>query len=73
MYLSPLLCKFLDKGPIQIPTYKEGKQNNQLKHKIEKVNLRPNHVDYLAQYILEEHRLLGHAFHSMQLLLIKEL
>ena len=37
------------------------------------MNLRSNHVNYLAQYILKEHRLLGHAFHSMQLLLIEEL
>lgn len=32
-----------------------------------------NHVHNLTQYIFEKHRLLGHAFHSMQLLLVKEL
>lgn len=32
-----------------------------------------NHVDHLAQYILKKHWLLAHAFHSMQLLLIKKL
>lgn len=41
--------------------------------KDEKANLRSNHVNYLAQYILKKHRLLGHALHPMQLLLIKEL
>ena len=38
-----------------------------------RVYLWTNHINYLTQYILKEHRLLGHAFHSMQLLLIKEL
>lgn len=32
-----------------------------------------NHINYLTQDILKKHRLLSHAFHSMQLLLIKEL
>lgn len=32
-----------------------------------------NHIDYLTQNILKKHRLLSHAFHSMQLLLIKKL
>lgn len=38
-----------------------------------RANLWSNHVNYLAQYIFEEHRLLSHAFHSMQLFLVKEL
>jgi hypothetical protein len=41
--------------------------------KDEKANLGMNHVNYLAQYILKKHRLLGHALHPMQLLLIKKL
>jgi len=41
--------------------------------KNEKANLWSNHVNYLAQDILKKHRLLGHALHPMQLLLIKKL
>lgn len=32
-----------------------------------------DHVNYLAQKYPQKYRFLGHAFHSMQLLLIKEL
>jgi hypothetical protein len=39
----------------------------------QRANLWSNHVNYLAQYIFKKHRLLSHAFHPMQLLLIKEL
>lgn len=38
-----------------------------------RLNLRSNHVDDLTQNILKKHWFLCHAFHSMQLLLIKEL
>jgi hypothetical protein len=39
----------------------------------QRANLWSNHVNYLAQYIFKKHRLLSHALHPMQLLLIKEL
>lgn len=59
--------------------YQKTKRDQTEKDKIRKVtnsertNLWSNHVNYLTQYILKEHRLLGHTFHSMQLLFIKEL
>lgn len=39
----------------------------------EKSNLWSDHINNLAQYIFKENRFLGHALHSMQLLLIKKL
>jgi len=49
------------------------KRSNNHQKKDGKANLRFNHVNYLTQYVLKKHRLLGHALHPMQLFLIKKL